>query len=67
MDRKSRFAIRRYTSLEEMKADEYQYWQSQPAHVRMAATGEITREAFGLKGSSLDESRLQRTVSHLKR
>jgi hypothetical protein len=67
MDKKSRFAIRRYASLEEMKADEYQYWQQQPAHIRMDATGEITREAYGLKDVSPNASRLQRTLSHLKR
>ena len=27
--------IRRYTSLDEMKADEYRYWQSRPVHERM--------------------------------
>jgi hypothetical protein len=64
---KPRFAIRRYASLEEMKADEYQYWQQQPAYVRMDAVEEITRESYSLKDSLSNVSRLQRTVSHLKR
>lgn len=67
MDRKSRFAIRRFTSLDEMKAEEYEYWQQQPAQKRMEAVDEITREAFGLKGRSGDEPRLQRTLSVVKR
>jgi hypothetical protein len=32
-----------------MKADEYQYWQSQPAHKRMAAVADITAGAYRLK------------------
>ncbi|MBF0565506.1 MAG: hypothetical protein HQK89_09710 [Nitrospirae bacterium] len=50
-DGRSRFTIRSSASLEEMKADEPQYWQQQPAHVRMDAVEEITREAYGLKDS----------------
>jgi len=29
--------LRKYTSFDEMKADEYRYWQSRPAHERMDA------------------------------
>ena len=29
--------IRRYDSFDEMKADEYRYWQSRPVHERMDA------------------------------
>ena len=67
MDRKSRFPIRRYTSLEAMKADEYEYWQARPAHERMTATTEITMEAYGLRNSPPHEPRLQRSLVHLKR
>jgi hypothetical protein len=67
MDRKSRFPIRRYASLEAMKADEYGYWQQQPAHARMDAVTEITAEAYGLKDSPPDARRLQRTIVHIKR
>jgi hypothetical protein len=37
--------IRKYasvTDLDEIKADEYRYWQSRPLHERMAAVSEIT-------------------------
>jgi hypothetical protein len=33
--------LRRYTSFDQMKADEYQYWQSHPAHERFEKAGVI--------------------------
>ena len=41
--------IRKYTSLEEMKADEYRYWQGRPVHERMDAVEEINLTAYALK------------------
>jgi hypothetical protein len=41
MDRKSRFEIRRYESLEAMKADERAYWRQRPGHERIAAVSEL--------------------------
>ena len=35
--------IRRYTDFEEMKADEYRYWQSRPVYERVAAVPEPPR------------------------
>lgn len=67
MDRKSRFPIRSYTSPEAMKAGEYAYWRQRPAHERMEAVAGITAEAYSLKDSLPDASRLQRTLVHLKR
>jgi hypothetical protein len=67
MDRKSRFEIRCYGSLEAMKADEYAYWQQRPGHERIAAVSEITSEAYGLKALRPGVPRLQRTLVHLKR
>lgn len=72
MDRKSRFTIRRYASLEEMKVDEYKYWQQQPVHKRMDAVEKLTTEAYSLKDSlspkdSSNVSGLQRTLRHIKR
>jgi len=29
--------IRKYSNFDEMKADEYRYWQSRPVHERVAA------------------------------
>ncbi len=59
--------IRVYSSLKEMKADEYRYWQSRPAHERMSAVAEITRAAYALKEPSLDVRRLERTLVCLQR
>ena len=54
MDRAQRFPIRRYTSLNAMKADEYRYWQSRPAYERVAATSEMSTEAYRIKDPTLD-------------
>ena len=53
---------RKYTSFEEMKADEYRYWQSRPVHERMDAVEEITLAAYAVKGgiSKPNVPRLQR-------
>jgi len=42
--------IRKYANFDEMKADEYRYWQSRPVHERMAAVSELSTEAYALKG-----------------
>jgi hypothetical protein len=52
--------IRRYTDFEEMKADEYRYWQSRPVHERLAAVSELTQEHYALNGEAPDVPRLQR-------
>jgi hypothetical protein len=67
MDRISRISIRRFPSVESMKADEYEYWRGRPAHERMDAVIEITAEAYGLEDAAASASRLQRTLVHLKR
>lgn len=59
--------IRRYTDFEEMKADEYRYWQSRPVHERVAAVSELTQEQYALKGAVPDVSRLQRTLVRFDR
>jgi hypothetical protein len=59
--------IRIYDSLDEMKADEYRYWQSRPVHERMEAVAEITLATYAMKGAAPDVPRLQRTLIHLRR
>ena len=59
--------IRRYTSLDEMKADEYRYWQSRPVHERVEAVSELTQEQYAMKGEAPDVPRLQRTLVRLQR
>ena len=67
MDRKSRFPIRKFERLEDMKDEEYQYWQGRPARERMAAVSEITTEAYRLKDPAINVSRLQRTLVAVQR
>jgi len=55
-------SIRKYASLDEMKADEYRYWQSRPVHERIAAVSELTQEHYAMKGAVSDVPRLQRTL-----
>ncbi|MDE3201670.1 MAG: hypothetical protein KGN79_12200 [Acidobacteriota bacterium] len=54
--------LRRYSSLDEMKLDEYRYWQSRPAYERFEAVEEILRTASAIKGlePEPDVPRLQR-------
>ena len=59
--------IRRFSSLDEMKAEEYRYWQSVSVAERMRAVAEITLEAYALKGQSPDVQRLQRTLVRIQR
>jgi hypothetical protein len=59
--------IQKYRSLDEMKADEYRYWQSRPGHERMRAVAEITLTSYAMKGVVPDVPRLQRTLVHLQR
>jgi hypothetical protein len=42
--------IRKYTNFDEIKADEYRYWQSRPAHERLDAVAEMIEAAYALKG-----------------
>lgn len=59
--------LRKYTSLGEMKGDEYRYWQSRPVYERVAAISELTVEGYTLKGVKPDAFRLQRTLVRIER
>ena len=41
--------VRKYKSLDEMKADEYRYWQSRPVWERMDAVEEMVEAAYAIK------------------
>jgi hypothetical protein len=60
-------ANRKYTDFDEMKGDEYRYWQSRPVHERMDAVEEMIEAAYALKGweIELDVPRLQRPFVRL--
>ena len=59
--------IRKYTSFDEMKADEYRYWQSRPMWERMDAVEELNKIAYAMKGWELppDVPRSQMPVVRL--
>ena len=59
--------IRKYTDFDEMKADEYRYWQSRPVHERVAAVSELTEELYRMKGVGPNAFRLQRTLVRFER
>jgi hypothetical protein len=54
--------LRKYTSFDEMKADENRHWQSRPMHERMDAVEEMIQTAYALKGWVIepDVPRLER-------
>lgn len=66
MARTARFPIRRFTSHDAMKTEEYRYWQSRPAHERLAAVAALSAEAYHLKDAA-DVRRLRRTPVRVER
>jgi broad specificity phosphatase PhoE len=60
--------IRRYTDIDEMKADEYRYWQSRPVHERLDTAAELSVIGYQWKEPTRDvQSRLQRTLVRVQR
>jgi hypothetical protein len=59
--------VRKYSDFDEIKADEYRYWQSRPAHERLDAVEEMIETAYALKGWEIepDVPRLQRPFVRL--
>jgi hypothetical protein len=59
--------LRKYTGSDEMKADEYRYWQSRPGYERLDAIEELIETAYALKGWEIepDVPRLQRPFVRL--
>ena len=45
--------IRKFTDFDELKAEEYRYWQSRPVHERWAATEKLSLLAYALKHKEL--------------
>ena len=60
-------AIVTYTSLDEMKAEEFREWRALPAHERLRAAAELTLAAYRMKEPAQDVRRIQRTLVHLQR
>src|ERR1700690_707246 len=60
-------SVRIYDSRDEMKADEYRYWQGRPGHERMRAVAELTLSLYEMKEPARDVRRLQKTLVCLQR
>ena len=58
--------IRKYTDFDEMKTDEYRYWQSRPAHERLNAAAELSALGYPWKDRDV-QPRLQRTLVRIQR
>ena len=60
--------IHKYTDFDEIKADEYRYWQSRPVHERLDTAAELSIMGYQLKEPTRDvQSRLQRTLVRVER
>ena len=62
--------IRKYASvahLDDIKTEEYRYWQSRPVYERTDAVSELTQALYAMKGAAPDVPRLQRTLGRFER
>jgi len=61
--------IRKFAAAEfdQIKAEEYRYWQSRPVHERIAAVSELTQALYAIKGATPDVPRLERTLIRFER
>jgi hypothetical protein len=59
--------IKRYRSLDAMKADGIRAWQRVSAGERIRAVSALTTVLYALKGQPPDVQRLQRTLVRIKR
>jgi hypothetical protein len=48
-----------HKNFDDIKAAEYRFWATQPAHIAVATVSEMTTEAYAMRGIRV--SRLQRT------
>jgi hypothetical protein len=46
--------VRRYTNFDDMKSDEYRYWQSQSVQARFDAVEEMIQAAYAIKGWKIE-------------
>ena len=55
------------SDLDEIKAQEYRYWQSRQAHERMAAVSELSSAMYGLKHDGSEVPRLDKSLVRVER
>ncbi len=60
--------VRKYTSFEEMKAEDYREWQTLPVYERLKAITELSIALYRSETATSDaKPRLQRTIICLQR
>jgi hypothetical protein len=66
-ERAKRYTLKRYKSLDQMKADECAYWQSQPNWVRMQAVADLSSAYYKFKKQPVRVQKLQRPALNIER
>lgn len=60
-------SIRKFTSFDEAKADEYRYWQSRPVHERMEEVSRLSSAMYAMKSEGTDAPRLDKNLVRIGR
>ena len=59
--------VRKFTSFEEVKNEEYRYWQGVSPGERFAATYQHSVDVYAMKGIAADGQGLKRTLVRIER
>ena len=59
--------IRKFASFQEVKDDEYRYWQSVPPAERIEAAFQLSVDMYRMKGIVADGSGLKRSLVRVER
>ena len=59
--------VRNFNSFDEMKDEEYRYWQSAPAAERIAEAWKLSIDQYRQKGIEPDGQELRRTLVRFER
>lgn len=59
--------IRKFTNFDELKDEEYRYWQSVPPSERIAAIFDHSVDAYRMKGIAADGQGLKRIIVRFER
>ena len=60
-------AVRKFTSFQEVKDEEYRYWQSVPPAERIEAAFQFSVDMYRMKGIVADGSALRRSLVRVER
>jgi len=60
-------SVRKFASFDELKDEEYRYWQGVSPSARFAAVFELSVDAYRMKGIVADGQELKRTLVRFER